>query len=68
MFIDLEISKREFLAVKVMPRQIPGGKKANCKTEGLVATLVPTWFSAVSDVRLPPVLRDVSRVLLACLQ
>lgn len=68
MFIDLKFSKYKFLAVKVIPIQIPGGKKTNCKTKELEATFIPTWFSAISDIWLPPILWDISHVLLICLQ
>lgn len=45
-----------------------GGEEANCRTEELEATFVPTWFGAIPDVELPPILWNVSHVLLTCLQ
>lgn len=61
-------NKEKLLAVKVKLVQTSGSKKANHKTEGLEATFIPTWFSAISDIDLPPILWDLSRVVLICLQ
>lgn len=68
MLTDLNITKYKLSAEKVIPIQISGGGKASCETEHLEATAIPTWFSAIPDVGLPPARRDASRVLLARLQ